>query len=70
MRCHICDRLLGEPHYNSEHKDWDPCDTCQEVINDTVGSFKDTPSADEEDLGLDPSFEGLYPQTTDPRQDQ
>jgi uncharacterized protein with PIN domain len=34
MRCHICNAVLSEPEiqWNKDHKDWDPCTTCQDVI--------------------------------------
>jgi hypothetical protein len=36
MRCHICDVVLSEKEVkiNSEHKDFEPCTTCLDVIND------------------------------------
>lgn len=36
MKCHICDATLGETEvqWNNDHKDWDPCGTCQAVIDD------------------------------------
>ena len=35
MRCHICNATLSaaEIQWNTDHKDWDPCTTCQEVID-------------------------------------
>lgn len=40
MRCHICNATLSaaEVQWNSDHKDWDPCNKCQEVIE---GVFSD-----------------------------
>ncbi len=51
MRCHICDRVLSEPRFNSDHKDYDPCDTCLEVVYDVLGSYRDKPAAEEDELG-------------------
>jgi hypothetical protein len=51
MRCHICNSVLSSPNPNSDHGDYDPCETCMIVINDTVAGFLDKPSADEDDLG-------------------
>ncbi len=50
MRCHICNMLLEEPVYNSDHKDYDPCPSCLVVIHDTLASFKDKAVAEDEDL--------------------
>ena len=35
MKCHICNATLSPPEvqWNSDHKDWDPCNKCQEVID-------------------------------------
>ena len=41
MRCNICDASLAQPRYNREIKTWEPCETCTEVITDTINSFKD-----------------------------
>ena len=34
MRCHICNSTLSpaEVQWNNDHKDWDPCNRCQEAI--------------------------------------
>lgn len=53
MRCHICDVVLAEPTWNSEHEDWDPCETCKAVIQDTLDGFNDRPAAAEDELGDD-----------------
>ncbi len=50
MRCHICDRPLDEPRFNSDHQDYEPCDSCLFVINETLEGFKDNASAAEDDL--------------------
>lgn len=53
MRCHICDAAISDPQYNRDHDDWDPCMACQEVINDTLNSYKDQALfADEEPLSI------------------
>lgn len=54
MRCHICDNTLNEPRWNNEHESYEPCDPCLAVIQDTIDSFKDKPSADEDAFGSDP----------------
>jgi hypothetical protein len=62
--------LLADPHYNSEHKDWDPCESCLTVINDLLAGFKDQPAAEEDELGApDPIWEEFYPTVYDPTND-
>lgn len=51
MRCRICDVVIAEPQYNSDHDDYEPCSYCQEIIKDAVGN--DKASADEDELGDD-----------------
>lgn len=36
MRCAICNAVLSpaEIQWNNDHKDWDPCNKCQEVIDE------------------------------------
>lgn len=43
MRCHICDAALGEDEikFNREHKDYDPCGRCLEVIRNVFGEEED-----------------------------
>lgn len=40
MRCYICDAALtdAEVSFNKKHGDWDPCVTCQEVIDDVFST--------------------------------
>ncbi len=33
MRCHICNSVLEQPQWSALHNDWEPCPTCQEVID-------------------------------------
>lgn len=67
MKCNICDAQLPEPKFNEDIGNFDPCDYCMEVIEDTLASYTDKPAADEDDLGgPDPIFEELYPQSYDP----
>lgn len=33
MRCYICNSTLDNPQWSHTHKDWEPCSTCQEVID-------------------------------------
>jgi hypothetical protein len=53
MRCHICDRVLTEPNYNSEIEGYEPCDTCLAVIKDTLDGYLDRPSVPEDEFGED-----------------
>lgn len=55
MKCHICNATLSAPEvqWNSDHRDWDPCNKCQEVIN---GVFTDD-SEEEIDEQLAIEFE-------------
>lgn len=62
MRCYICDAALVSPNYNSDHGDYEPCERCLIVIQDTIGSFMDKPAADEDDMGPDPLWDELYPE--------
>jgi hypothetical protein len=48
MRCHICDRVLEEPRFNMDHNDYEPCETCLAVINDTLDGYKDNAIQEEE----------------------
>lgn len=57
MRCYICDRALTTPSFNSDTQGYEPCETCMEVIHDTLASFLDKPSADEDDFGQDLSLD-------------
>lgn len=43
MRCHICDTTLSENEisWNKDHKDWNPCGTCQEVIDNVFEPLDD-----------------------------
>lgn len=61
MRCHICDRILDEPKYVEEVGNYDPCDTCMAVIEDTLAGFNDAPAAEEDAFGIDPLWEEMYP---------
>lgn len=60
MRCHICDRVLNEPKYNHDAREYDPCGTCIEVIEATLSGFTSKPSMSEDEFP-DPLFEELYP---------
>lgn len=56
MRCHICNRVLSEPHFNQDHGDYDPCDQCLAVIQDTLDGYRDKPAASEDDFSDDMSI--------------
>lgn len=66
MRCHICDRLLDEPKIDPDMGEFDPCDTCMAVIEDTLSSYTEKPSAAEDDLGIDPLWDEMFPPMYDP----
>lgn len=68
MRCNICDAPLSEPKINPEVRGgFEPCDTCMDVVEETLSSYRDKPAADEADLGgPDPLLEELYPPYSDP----
>lgn len=59
MRCYICNAIIEEPQFNADHKDYEPCEHCLLIVEDTLASYEDRPSAGEDDLGFDPFFEGL-----------
>lgn len=60
MRCYICDRVLSDPHFNSEINGYEPCDTCMAVIHDTVGSFEDRSAVAEDELSEDSVLEAFH----------
>jgi hypothetical protein len=68
MKCNICDAPLPEPKYIPGVKgSFDPCDRCMTIVEDTLSSYTDKPSADEGDLGgPDPVFEEFYPTSYNP----
>lgn len=53
MRCHICNKVLETPNFNADHDDYEPCDACLLVINDTIAGFTDKAAADEDAFGED-----------------
>ncbi len=66
MRCDICDHSLSEPRWNADHEKYEPCDECLTVIYDTIGAYRDKPSADEDDFLSEPILEGLFPPSENP----
>lgn len=62
MRCFICDRVIDEPNFNADHNDYEPCETCQRVIEETVGQFEARPSVDEDELGAEDILDFYYHQ--------
>lgn len=61
MRCHICNAQLSpaEIQWNNDHKDWDPCTTCQEVIDGVFNDSTDEEITEEIDYELEVTY-GLY----------
>lgn len=53
MRCYICDVVIEKPNFNADHNDYEPCDYCQQIVNETVGNFTEKPYADDDDFGED-----------------
>ncbi len=51
MRCHICNAVLSNVSFNTDHGDIDPCHVCQEVID---GVFPD-PVPEEDLRDVDPT---------------
>lgn len=43
MRCAICDNVLAddEVRFNRDHKDYDPCGTCKNIIKDVFKEDRD-----------------------------
>lgn len=70
MRCHICDRLLPEPKFNPDLDTYDPCDVCMTVIESTLEGYLDKPSASEDDLGIDPLWDEIFPTMYEPFGDE
>jgi hypothetical protein len=67
MRCHICDRPLDEPKFVEEVGNYDPCDTCMTVIEDTLAGYENLPDAEEDGIvGVDPLWDELYPTVATP----
>ncbi len=60
MRCYICDKILNDPQPNHDHGDYDPCPTCLEVIQDTIGKWVDRPSMDEDEFPDESYLADLY----------
>jgi len=50
MRCYICDVVIDTPQFNSDHEDFEPCETCKQVIADTVGAYDDRAATVQEDV--------------------
>jgi hypothetical protein len=44
VRCFICDSILQKPSFNRQHKAYDPCHHCLDIIADV---FNDHPEEDE-----------------------
>ena len=66
MKCYICNKTLEDEdtHFNTDHKDYDPCPSCLAVVEDTLAGFKD--QAAPESVDFDPVIEGLFPTSYDP----
>lgn len=63
MRCYICDKVLSEPQFNTDHRSYDPCQTCLDVIQGVLDGYKDKPSMDEDDFYEEISLELPIPHT-------
>ncbi len=68
MRCFICNVAIEKPQFNSEHDDFDPCETCKQVIADTVAGYEDVVAADEDEFGDEPVpfLVGYFPDNSHP----
>lgn len=67
MRCYICDVAIAEPKFNADHGDYEPCDYCQSIVQDTLDGYLDQPSAADDDFGEDvlKELERYYVETDD-----
>ena len=54
MRCHICNKTLSQPNFNTDHDDYEPCEECLAVIIDTLESYTDQATASEDEFGETP----------------
>jgi hypothetical protein len=68
IKCFICNRTLEEDQvqFNENHKDYDPCPTCLDVIEDLLAGYGGQPDTSAEEDKIDLILEGLYPTTYDP----
>jgi hypothetical protein len=66
MRCNICDRPLDEPKMHPDIGEFEPCDVCMAVVESTLDSYTEKPAASEDDLGIDPLWDELFPPTYSP----
>lgn len=57
MRCYICNAIVEEPQFNADHKDYEPCEHCLLIIEDTLASYEDKASAGEDELGFEADWE-------------
>lgn len=39
MKCHICDASIENPKWNTDHKGYDPCTICLEVIDNCFEDY-------------------------------
>lgn len=65
MKCHICDADLSgdEIQWNNLHEDWDPCGTCQQIIDEVFEPLR------EEDIDYLLTQEGLIETLEEPEED-
>lgn len=50
MRCFICNAVINDPHWDSDHKDFAPCGTCQAEINELLAQYGMEDSAEETEI--------------------
>jgi cytidine deaminase len=49
MKCYICDAGIENPKYNSAHKNYEPCTTCLEIINEVFEDYVEEEDEREEE---------------------
>ena len=49
MRCYICDDIIEKPVYNGDHKDYDPCVKCLDIIHHVFEDIPDPKPEEDED---------------------
>jgi hypothetical protein len=67
MHCHICDKILGpdEIKFNRDHKEFDPCSECLQIISEVFGPDDDEVEIDRQ-LAYEFFMEGLNDNGSEP----